>query len=91
MVASMFFWSLFHLLFIFAVARSRSRAPLGACQVSGNQSEWLILPAQKHTHIHTHVHTLHLQLFIVVWPLVFHPFTLHAFPPVRAVSQSVAP
>lgn len=48
------FSSLFHLLFIFAVARSRSHVPLGACQVSGNQSEWLILLAHIHIPKHTH-------------------------------------
>lgn len=39
--------------------------PPGACQVSGNQSEWLILPAHAQkknqpemlTHTHTHTYT----------------------------------
>ncbi len=90
-VACMFFWSLFHLLFIFAVARSRSHVPPGACQVSGNQSEWLILPAHahknaqkcSHTHKHTRTHerSRHLQPFIVVCPVVFYPLTVHRFIP----------
>lgn len=42
-VACMFSWSLFHLLFIFAVARSRSHVPPGACQVSGNQPDSPVL------------------------------------------------
>lgn len=48
----MFISSLFHLLFIFTAERSRSHVPPGACQVSGNQSECLILPT--HTNATTH-------------------------------------
>lgn len=61
--ACMFFLSLFHLLFIFAVARSRRHVPPGACQVSGNQSDWLIsacTPAQQDPEMLSHTHT---QLF----------------------------
>lgn len=96
-VACMFFWSLFHLLFIFAVARSRSHVPLGACQVSGNQSEWLILPAQAqarhqedaHTRSHTHSHTCTHSLLSAPFPF-FYPFAVHWFiSPELSVSRTL--
>ena len=66
--------------------------PLGACQVSGNQSEWLILPA----HTHTHTHTL-TDLLTDSTPAALHCclpgcfLSFHGSSVYFAVSQSVAP
>lgn len=93
----MFFSSLFHLLFIFAVARSRSHVPLGACQVSGTQSEWLIPPAhptqaQHPENAHTCTNTDTCIHSLLSAPLFFQFFFFLSFHGssvyfVRAVSQ----